>query len=63
MISAVLHAYQQATWHSCLQAEIVIAKRHAEADASRHQKTVQDLATRSDELRQAQSSYNKSVYH
>lgn len=45
----------------CLQAELVIAKRHAEADTNRHQKTVQELASRTEELRQAQTSYNKSV--
>lgn len=44
-----------------VQAEVVIARRHSDANAERHQKAVQDLASRADELKQAQTSYNKSV--
>lgn len=44
-----------------MQAELVIAKRHATTEAERYQKIVTHLATVNKELKQAQSSYNKSV--
>lgn len=44
-----------------MQAELVIARRHATSEAERYQKIVADLATVNNELKQAQSSYNKSV--
>ena len=39
----------------------MIAKRHATTEAERYQKIVTDLAAVNNELKQAQSSYNKSV--
>lgn len=44
-----------------MQAELVIAKRHASAAEERHQQVVADLATATSELKEARSSYNKSV--
>ena len=44
-----------------MQAELVIAKRHATAAEERHQQVVADLATATSELKEARSSYNKSV--
>ncbi len=44
-----------------MQAELVIAKKHATTEAERYQKIVTDLAAVNKELKQAQSSYNKSV--
>ncbi len=44
-----------------MQAELVIAKRHATTEAERYQKVLTDMATVNNELKQAQSSYNKSV--
>ena len=44
-----------------MQAELVIAKRHATTETERYQKIVTDLAAVNNELKQAQSSYNKSV--
>lgn len=44
-----------------MQAELVIAKRHASAAEERHQQVVADLATATSELKEARSSYNTSV--
>lgn len=48
---------------SVMQAELVIAKRHSTTESERQQKMAADLDTRTKELRQAQSNYNKSVRH
>ncbi|KAA6416807.1 MAG: hypothetical protein FRX49_13234 [Trebouxia sp. A1-2] len=59
--TAIKDKQQAHTTITNLQAELVIARRHATSEAERYQKIVADLATVNNELKQAQSSYNKSV--